>query len=162
MEEGEDLHNHLETMTSYFLKAQDLNELISETQQVGIILSSLPPSWGAIVGTSCTRTATELKMNFVQSQLSDEFTRRKNNSEISDEKILKVKSNARNKKYQSKESGSSQEKERKQVFCHFCKKRNHIMKVCFKFKARCGENTKSKANKIQEDSDDDTILSLVE
>lgn len=73
MQEGEDLQTHIEKMTSYYLKAGDLGETISEIQQIGILLSSLPKSWLGIVTALCSRKQADLKMMFVQSQLYDEY-----------------------------------------------------------------------------------------
>lgn len=134
MQEGTDLQSHLDKILNLFQKINMMGEKISDTIRIGIILSSLPQSWKNLVTTlSAGHTDKgDLKLKLVLSCLQDEEIRRKMNLNQSDEKELKISSNKFN------NSEKPQEYSKKKIFCHFCKRSNHIMKDCRKLKA-CNE-----------------------
>lgn len=106
IKDGEDLQNHIDKLTSLFLKIADMGETISETMKIGIILSSLPTSWNNQVTTLSTTSKKkgDLTMPIVLSNLFDEEIRRKINPDEKEEKVLKMSTNKKwnNKKWNNK------------------------------------------------------------
>lgn len=159
LEEGQDLDSHLEKLNEIFMKLIDLEESISEHHKIAIILSSLPKSWHTVVTALEVRKDDELTLTLVQSKLYDEQIRRKK-YDVKEEKLLQVTNKKKWKngqKWKKEGENSNAEKSTSNVFCYFCKKRNHIMKECRKFKDYC---EKSKANLVKEE--DDSLLCLNE
>lgn len=159
MDEGDDLQIHLDKVTNLFEKINDLGEKLSDMMKIGIILSSLPISWSTLVTALEVRKKEELTMPLVLSKLSDEEIRRKIHPGQKEEKILKIGEKQQYKPYnQRQNSFSSGERNEPNIFCYFCKKRNHIMRDCRKFKEY---SEKNKANLLTEnDEDDDYLLNL--
>lgn len=161
MEEGQDLQNHIDHLSSLFMKITDMGEVFSETMKIGIILSSLPKSWNNLVTTlSTTRKKKEdLTLSIVLSNLFDEEIRRKINPYENGESLMKVSTNKKFTRGHSNPDQSTSSNFKKVIFCHFCKKRNHSMQDCYKLKAY---NEKNKANMIEDDESEEFILSICE
>lgn len=159
MQDGQSLEKHLETLNSTIQQLTDLGEKISNIHKVGVILSSLPSSWSTLVTALEVRKEADLSVEIVQSALLDEEIRKKRNMDSNEEKVLNVRfKKGQSKHYEKKNGESCGQQQKPQVFCYFCKKRNHIMRNCNKFKEYCDKNPdNNKANLLQED---ETILSL--
>lgn len=121
MNEGEDIEIHV-------------NENLSEHLKIALILSSLPKSWLGIITALEMRKDTELNLTLVNSKLIDEGMRRRNFSTVKEESVLKVERSKGRYEHKKKEGENSNSSNKSNVFCYFCKKRNHIMRDCRKFK----------------------------
>lgn len=146
MREGSDLQIHLDKILDLFQKIEAMGENISDTMRIGIILSSLLQSWNKLV-TNLSTGHTEkgnLKMKTLLSSLQDEEIKRKMNPNQTEEKVLKIAS----KNFKTFEK--SNENEKKEIFCHFFKRSNHLMKDCRKLKAYNEKQNTSSTHMIQQ------------
>lgn len=149
-------------MEKIFQKLEDVNENLSEHLKIALILSSLPKSWLGIITALEVRKDTELNLTLVNSKLIDEGMRRRNFSTVKEESVLKVersKGRYDHKKKEGENSNSSFQSNKSNVFCYFCKKRNHIMRDCRKFKEY---SEKNHANMIEENENEEFVLSINE
>lgn len=122
--EDKDPQRHIEEMQNILQQIVDLGEDdLSERWKIGILLSSLPDSYHTLRTALETRDSKDLKLSLVQSKVIEEYQRRSSSSKYSgEEKVFNVK-NAK-----------------KQIFCHYCKKPNHIMKYCRQLKNKKQSN----------------------
>lgn len=151
LEESQDLEPHFDKLTNLLQKLADLNENLSEHLKIALILSSLPKSWHMLVTALEVRKDEELTLSLVQSKLLDEDIRRRKYEDVTEEKVLKIRTN----KFVKRQGTKEEKPQKSNVFCYFCKKRNHIMNDCYKFKEYC---EKDKANLIATDDDKDEEL----
>lgn len=159
MNEGEDIEIHLEKLETFFQKLEDVKENLSEHLKIALILSSLPKSWLGIITALEVRKDTELNLTLVNSKLIDEGMRRRNFSTVKEESVLKIERSKGRYEHKKKEGENSNSSNKSNVFCYFCKKRNHIMKDCRKFKEFTEKNY---ANMIEENENDEFVLSINE
>lgn len=119
LKNGENVEQHINQIISMFQKLQDLGSETDEQWKIGMILASLPSTFAPLITALEARNQEDLTFNMVLMKISDEAQRQKGietSGEYSnaEEKVLQIK--------------------KEKQFCHFCKKENHSMDNCFKFK----------------------------
>lgn len=120
LEEGGNMNEHLNTLSCLFQRLFDLNgaQQPTDVQKVQMILSSLPPSYDALIVALGARDEKQLTTALVMSKLKAEYSHRCEANGNNSETALKS--------VNSKSGGKS---------CFFCKKRGHIKNDCEKYKA---------------------------
>lgn len=115
----EDVNNqsHIQEITNILQKLVDLGEP-DLTEKWKILLSSLPDSYHMLVTALEARNPNNLTFTLVQTKVIDEFTRKTTQSN-KDDQVLKI----------QKEKSSD-------LFCAYCKKRNHAIADCRKLKKK--------------------------
>lgn len=120
MKENDDVELHMNKLVSLFQRLFDLGAESDDEWKIGMLFSSLPPSYSNLITVLEGRKSEELNWNLVHSKIMDESIRRKmlskrNETEENDkfaEKVYKV----------------------TKLFCNFCKRDNHQMANCLKLK----------------------------
>lgn len=140
LQEKGDMEKHLEQMVNLFQKLSDLgangaNQLDDEWK-VGFVLSSLPPSYDALV--TALEVRDDLTFSMVYSKLIAEHLKRKSaaamdNSSSEFQTVLKT--------------------THQKLKCFFCKKTSHLKKDCRKYKEwlklKSPSNSEQKVNKVE-------------
>lgn len=148
MKEDGNMENHINEISNLFQHLLDLGDTqLSDEWKVGFLLASLPQNYSTLVTALEVRPSNDLTWSLVHAKLMDEYQRQKDLRDSKydryHEKVLEI---------------SKSEK----LHCHFCKKSNHKMADCIKFKQykqfqefseiRDKEkDTVEKANEIEED-----------
>ena len=77
MQEGDDLMQHITTMTTYAQQLRDLNEHITPQKFATVMLGSLPPSYDTFITSLNARNADDLNWDLLKGALIEEYLNRK-------------------------------------------------------------------------------------
>lgn len=136
LDESGDMEEHVSRIINKMNKYAALGEPLTNTLQIAIILGSLPSSYDTLVTALESRSEDELTLALVKEKLIDEYKRRKNsNDETQDESALKSFNNARN--------------------CYFCKKPGHLRSECTRYKQWKRNKERQHAGKVESNDSDD-------
>lgn len=133
LEEGGDMEQHINWMTTMFQKIDDLGEeKLSEKWMVGILFGQLPRSYDTIVTALSMTKEDDISLKFVQAKLIEEYKRQIERDSI--------KGNASGTVMKINSSTSANA-------CFFCKKKGHFKKDCEKYKKwkNSGQNKENKS-----------------
>lgn len=122
--EGGDMSKHLTEMTGLVHKLLGMGEKLAEYWIVAMLLSSLPESYNPLITTLEGRAENELKLDYVKGKLLDEWRRRCEKNEISedwDDKALKAGMQRR----ERQQGGNNFRRE-----CYYCHEDGHIRRDC--------------------------------
>lgn len=153
LEKNKDPQPHIQNMSETLQKLVDLGEDdLTEKWKIAILLSSLPDDYHTLVTALEARDTKELTLTLVQTKIIDEYMRKncRNSSDLNGDfdQVMKVDS-----------------REKKQLFCYYCKKPNHKMNQCRKFKeAQKSDNKVNTVNECTEYSDnsDEEVLFMIQ
>lgn len=120
LEEGGDMEQHINWMTTMFQKIDDLGEeKLSEKWMVGILFGQLPRSYDTIVTALSMTKEDDISLKFVQAKLIEEYKRQIERDSI------KGNTSGTVMKINSSTSANA---------CFFCKRKGHFKKDCEKYK----------------------------
>lgn len=122
------MEEHINCMQEMIDKLAALGEQLKDEMIVAMLLCSLPESYNNLITALESRSEEELTTVFVKGKLIDEYLRRKNLLQASEESSDKALKTQKFKKYPSN-------KDQRNVDCFFCKKTGHIKKDCRKYGA---------------------------
>ncbi|KAK2577939.1 hypothetical protein KPH14_011325, partial [Odynerus spinipes] len=137
LEENGNVEEHLNLMAEIEAQLSAIGQGIQEDLFIALILSSLPESYNSLISGLESRPEKDLTLSLVKNKLLDDYRRRTKNVETC-EKVLKT------------HNGGDAEKS-SQVYileCYFCKKKGHVKKHCYRYKA--WKQKHEKANKVTE------------
>lgn len=132
LKESGDIESHLAELTNWFQKLTDLGDQLVDSWKIAMILSSLPESYDGLVTALEARSEEDLTLSLVLSKLTAEYQRR---SEKNGDTVTVLKT-----------------AEKKELFCHFCKKKNHLKKDCRKLKQQKNKQQSKQPNDKKEAS----------
>lgn len=122
MKENDDVENHLNEFVSLIQKLTDLGAETDDEWKIGMLFSSLPPSYSTLGTALEARKSDELTWSLIHSKIIDESIRRKRLNEQDEQEKHDEKVAEKVYKLTSK------------LHCHLCKKDNHTMASCIKLK----------------------------
>ncbi|KMQ89363.1 hypothetical protein RF55_11019 [Lasius niger] len=135
--ESDNLDKHLMEIEDFFDQLGDAGQDLDEPFKVAMILASLPDSYESLIQALKSRPEDDLTLDFVNSKLLDQHSKRVAKSVGSDtEKAMKSKA----------KSGKTKKT------CFFCKKPGHFRKDCWKFLAKENEGSSSKKKHDNKDT----------
>lgn len=159
MKESDKIENHLNEMVGLFQKLEDLGQESDEQWKIGMVFASLPPSYSTLVTALEARKDEDLTWALVQSKIIDEDLRqqeirqtKKEEDYVDQQKLYNI-ATAKNQQIVTTKN--------QKMHCYFCKRDNHFMKDCMKFKRYNEfnefmelqkEKEKEKINEVKEDS----------
>lgn len=152
MKDTSKMEDHINELVSLFQKLSDLGEQATDQWKIGMLFASLPKKYSTLITALEARNESDLTWSLAFTKILDEHQRQTEGDEetFEQEKVLKIE---------------------KELFCHFCKRNNHKMKECYKFKRyqefqewqnQKGEKKEDeKINEIESDNEE-YVLSMTE
>lgn len=122
LEEGGNMAEHLMAVAELVHRLVALGEGLQEHWVVAIILSSLPPSYDALITALESRPVNELKQDYAKGKLLDEWKRK--NESLDMDKALKVSARCRGSHVKSGNIDNSDKKKKKKQMYLRCIRRS--------------------------------------
>lgn len=140
LERNTDPQPHMQKMRDILQKLVDLGEQeLAEKWKISLLLSSLPDDYNTLVTALEARDTKDLTLSLVQTKIIDEYMRRNNgnaDSKSEFDQVMKIDPKRKNKK---------------QIFCYYCKMPNHKMQQCRKLKE--AQKNENKVNAVNDDGE---------
>ena len=114
------MEEHINLMIELRVQLLAIGKNLDEDIYIALILNSLPESYNNLISGLESRPETNITLS--KAKLIDEY-RRRGNIPKSHETVLKT---------QNSGSGKAN---KMTIECHFCKKKGHMKKQCYKYKA---------------------------
>lgn len=125
MTEGQEMEKHIFELEELFDRLQCAGQQMDSSLKIAMILRSVPSSYGGLVTALESRKDEDLTIELVKQKLIDEWQRRSEqseNSNESDERAMKA-----------------QSKRQEEKVCYYCRKPGHFKRNCRLFKKEQGE-----------------------
>lgn len=148
MPEDGNIEHHISTMMDLVeqYQVQDTENVIPNSLIVALILSSLPENYNNLIIALESRPVNELTLDLVKNKLIHEYRRRQESHARNEtENEMAMKTGTKSKGFKNKQ----------QLKCDHCKKNGHLKQDCY-FLKNSNKNWNYKANKIVDDTDEDS------
>ena len=158
--DGKSMTDHLNNFQGIMNQLSAMGIKFDEEIQGLLLLGSLPDSW-EILRTSLSNSAPDgvISMDLAKSSVLNEEMRRKSQGTSSQPDVLVSEHRGRSNSRAPKNRDQSRSKSKgryKNVECHYCHKKGHTKKYCWKLKNNNEKASKDKGKK-KDDSDEDRV-----